>query len=304
MRIAIFGVGAMACLFGAKLSPHSEVRLIGSWPEQLAALQATPLRIIAPDGREEHVRLSATNVVMARPRVDIALILTKFGGTEKAAGSAAQILKPDGVAITLQNGLGNLEILQQYVDHERATLGVTMQGAALERAGVLRLGGNGPTTLAVHPAIQQQVENFAEVLKKAGFEVALTDNIEGLVWGKLAVNAAINPLTALLTIKNGKLLDSEWTHQIMREAALEVQAVAAAQGIQLPFDAAEESEQVARNTAANRSSMLQDIARGAATEIEAICGAVVQKGHTVGIATPVNAMLYKLIRALESLRKN
>src|SRR5688572_13330049 len=85
MRIAIFGIGAMGALFGAKLTPHADVTLIGSWPEQLAALRSAPLRLIYPDGREETVQVNAVDYDAAPDAVDVALILTKAAGTAKAA---------------------------------------------------------------------------------------------------------------------------------------------------------------------------------------------------------------------------
>jgi 2-dehydropantoate 2-reductase len=165
---------------------------------------------------------------------------------------------------------------------------------------VLRYGGIGPTYLATHPAIDAHVHRVASLFEQAGLETEVVKDVSSLVWGKLAVNAAINPLTALLRVPNGRLLESEWTRAIMSQAACEVAAVATAQRITLPFaDAAEQAEQVARRTATNRSSMLQDVLRRVETEIEAICGAVVRRGETQGVGTPVNRMLYGLVKALE-----
>ncbi|HOA23593.1 MAG: 2-dehydropantoate 2-reductase [Aggregatilineales bacterium] len=302
MRIAIFGVGAMGCLFGARLSPHAEVTLVGHWPEQIAALQRQRLRIIHPDRRDEFADLQATNSIDSLEPVDIALILTKSSGTEAAARSAAKVLAPDGIAITLQNGLGNLEILAEHVGADRATLGVTTEGASIDRPGVLRYGGRGATHLSTRPEINGHVQAFAELLQKGGMAARVLDDVSGLVWGKLAVNAAINPLTAVLGVTNGMLLESEAARSLMAAAAREVAAVAAAHGITLPFDdAAARAEDVAGLTATNRSSMLQDIERGVPTEIEVISGAVVRAGEAKGVPTPVNAVLYRLVKTMEEL---
>lgn len=304
MRVAIFGVGAMGCLFGARLTPHADVTLIGHWPEQLAALRRAPLQIILPEGREEHLKLRATDDPGSVGPVDVALILTKSAGTEVAARNAARILRPDGIAVTLQNGIGNLEIIARHVGEGRAALGVTAQGATIIEPGVLRYGGTGTTHLATRPEIDSQVQALAALFEQAGLEAKVTEDVGGLVWGKLAINAGINPLTALLRVPNGVLTEVAWARQLMHEAAREVAAVAAAQGIALPFeDAAARTEEVARLTAHNRSSMLQDVLRGAETEIEVICGAVMRRGEELGIPTPVNATLYRLVRALEATRE-
>lgn len=300
MRIAIFGVGALGCLFGARLSPHAEVILVGRWPEQIAALERGPLHISEAGGGERDVWLRATADVSAAGPADIALILTKAPKTEAAAQGAARVLAPGGLAITLQNGLGNLEVLARHVGPERATLGITTQGAALAGAGRLVAAGGGPTTLATRPAIDEQVRRFATLCALAGVDVRVAEDVDALLWGKLAVNAAINPLTALLRVPNGALLESPWAREVMRRAAGEVAAVAAARGIRLPFDdAGAQAEQVARQTAPNRSSMLQDVLRGAESEIEAINGAVMRAAESAGVDVPANRLLYALVKALD-----
>jgi 2-dehydropantoate 2-reductase len=123
--------------------------------------------------------------------------------------------------------------------------------------------------------------------------------MNSLIWGKLVVNAAINPLTALLGVPNGKLLHLHAARILMTNTAHEVAAVAAAMGMHLPFeDPVAQVEEVARKTATNRSSMLQDIQRDAPTEIDAICGAIIKTGIELGVPTPVNDTLYHLVKAL------
>ncbi len=304
LRIAIFGIGAMGCLFGARLSPLADVTLFGTWPEQIAALGAGPLRVIYPDGHEEPVALRAMPTADAlrqtalRGAFEVALVLTKSSRTRLAGQSAAWLLRPDGLAVTLQNGLGNYEILTWHVGPGRAALGVTTQGAATDGPGVLRVGGTGTTHLTGCGAVTE----LAGLLNRAGLETHCVDDVSGLLWGKLAINAAINPLTALLRVPNGALLESAQARAIMGAAAREVAAVAAAQNIALAFpDPAATAEAVARLTAPNRSSMLQDVERGAPTEIDAICGAVVREGARLGVETPVNALLDSLVRALDEL---
>jgi 2-dehydropantoate 2-reductase len=291
----------MGCLFGARLTPHVDVTLIGDWPEQIQALREHPLRLIENDGSESRVSLRATDDIRQVKPADIALILTKTPQTRAAAEQAAQILAPDGLAITLQNGLGNQEVLQEAMNAERVTVGVTMLGASTGgQTGFIISGGTGKTVLATRPPIQSRIQVLAGLFEQAGLNTEIVDDISALLWGKLVVNAAINPLTALLGVPNGALLDSEWTRTLMAEVANEVAQVAAAQGITLPYtDATVQVEQVARMTARNRSSMLQDIERGALTEIDAINGAVVRMGQTLTVDTPTTRTLYHLIKARE-----
>lgn len=291
--LLIVGTGAMACLFGARLAPHAEVTLLGSWAAGLQALQRDGIRL-EENGRARQVNVRATSDVASCRGATQALVLVKSWQTPRAARQLAECLSPEGVALTLQNGLGNLEILQAELGADRAALGVTTTGATLLGPGWARAGGSGPTHLAAHPRLVP----LAELLQEAGFEVHVAEDLQGLVWGKLAINAGINPLTALLEVPNGELLARSGARELMRAAARETAAVAAARGLRLPYaDAAARAEEVAEHTASNVSSMLQDIRRGAPTEIDAINGAVAQVGERAGVPTPLNWALWKLVRA-------
>lgn len=300
MRIVIFGVGAMGCLFGAGLSKVADVTLAGRWREQIDMLSRARLRIVHPDHYEEYADLHVTDDVEDIGPADAALILTKSPRTEAVARQAAALLKPDGLVLTLQNGLGNLDLISRHVGPARVAQGVTTEGATVERPGVLRYAGRGRTILATRQEVGPAVQALAALFGRAGFDAEITDDVSALVWGKLVANAAINPLTALLEVPNGALLESTWSRQIMASAAREVARVAAAKDITLPYDdPAAEAARVAEATAANHSSMLQDVKRGAPTEIEAICGAVIREGRANGVPTPTVALLYGLIKARE-----
>jgi 2-dehydropantoate 2-reductase len=201
------------------------------------------------------------------------------------------------LALTLQNGLGNRETLEQTLGAQRVALGVTTVGAYLVEPGLVQAAGAGMVSLGEHP----RLSFIKELLEKAGFNVRVVQDANALLWNKLIVNAAINPLTAILGVSNGALLENEDARALMGEVAREAAAVALAQGIQLTDpDPAALAEAVARRTAANRSSMLQDILRHAPTEIDAICGAIVRAGQQTGVPTPITRTLWRLVKALES----
>jgi 2-dehydropantoate 2-reductase len=292
MRITILGTGAMACLLGSRLTSArvGEVCLVGTWPEGVAAIQALGVRVEGPEGTAS-VRVGAVLADEATPPADLALVLVKAWQTPYAAAQLERRLAPDGIALTLQNGLGNLEQLGP-----RAHLGVTTLGATLLGPGWVRPGGEGATHLA-GPAW------VAALFERAGMEAhtVAREQVDSLLWGKLAVNCGINALTALLRVPNGELLERPDAAELMAQAAIECAAVARARGIPLPFDdAAAQARSVAAHTAINRSSMFQDILRGAPTEVEAINGAVARAGEALGVPVPVNATLWRLVRALTS----
>ena len=296
--IAVIGTGALASLFAARLAPHTDVVMIGSWQPALDAIQSKGLTLLEPDGSRKLARVPATEDASSVPPADSALLLVKSYQTSSVLSRVQRSLREEGVVVTLQNGAGNLELLQTAFGG-RATAGITSLGATLEEPGVVRHGGDGPIHLAP-PASSQAGAAFERLLKhleNARFEVHLSPNVEGLIWGKLAINAGINPLTCVLGVRNGFLLEHEACRRLVQLAAREVAAVADAQSITLPYgDAGEAAIEVARRTADNLSSMLQDRLKGRPTEIEAICGTTVRVGAEHNVPTPVNSLLLSWVR--------
>ena len=269
--------------------------MLGSWKAGLAALQKDGVRLLDPAGNEHRFSVQVTNDPRECRGMHHALVLVKAWQTEYVAEQLRECIIEEGLAITLQNGLGNRETLARKLGSNRVALGVTTTGATLLGPGFVREGGEGVISMERHPALGP----VEEALRLAKFNVNLVDDAQSLIWGKLVVNAAINPLTALLRIPNGTLLELPSAREMMGVLAEETASVAKAENIQLPFsDPVSAAEEVARKTAANHSSMLQDVLRGAPTEIDAICGAVVQAGKKHGIKTPINWACWKLIKAL------
>ena len=258
MRLAIIGIGALGCLLGARLEPVADVVLLGHWPAQLAALRRDGLRLEHSDGGHSQHYLAVTDAPAAIGRADVTLVAVKSRQTPDAARAAERLLDADGLALTLQNGLNNRATLRAVLGEARVALGVTAEGATMLAPGVVRHAGHGPTYFgrdaALGPSQRDCLAMLAALFIHAGFETQLVDDADALVWGKLVVNAAINPLTALLRAPNGFLLEHAELVAVMRRTAAEVAAVAERQGIALPAgDPGERAIAVARGTAANRS---------------------------------------------------
>ncbi|MBP1694040.1 MAG: hypothetical protein H6Q37_1923 [Chloroflexi bacterium] len=294
--LLIVGTGAMACLFAARLAEaRKPFKILGNWSDGIQALQQHGVRLVEVDNREKAYPVVATRHVKDCIGTNFALVLVKSWQTERTARQLVDCLSPDGLALTLQNGLGNREVLAKELGTARVGLGVTTLGANLIGPGKVRPAGEGVTTLNAHPRLAP----LADLLRSAGFLVEYSPDANGLLWGKLVINAAINPLTALLGVPNGELLARPTARALMAAAAREAAAVAVARGIALPFpDPVVAVESIARRTAANISSMLQDVLRGAPTEVDAISGAIVQAGTQTGLPTPVNRTLWQLVKAL------
>lgn len=300
MKITIIGSGAMASFFGAKLNPLGKVALVGHWPQQIASLQQSGLLVEEANDRYL-VKLHITNNPAGLAKADLVLILVKSHQTPAAARTAVPLVTSQGLVLTLQNGLGNKEALTAVLGLNKVAVGITSAGAAMVAPGHVRIAGIGQTFLAFNAGQVSRLEQVADLFQQAGFPTTLTENPDSLIWGKLAVNAGINPLTAILRKPNGYLTENETACALMKRAANEVTAVAQALGIVPPAaNAGEQAFQVAAATAGNRSSMLQDIDRGAPTEIEAICGAVVNYGRQHQIPTPVNLAFYQCLKKIEA----
>jgi 2-dehydropantoate 2-reductase len=296
--LLIVGTGALACLFAARLAAAGiRVTLLGTWAEGLQALSTGGVRLAGPDGAEQTYPVQATSNPADCANARLALVLVKSWQTERAARQLAQCLSGEGLALTLQNGLGNRETLAGALGDGRVGLGVTTTGATLVGPGRVRPGGEGIVSLGAH----SRLDPLAELLRRAGFTVEIVPEADALLWSKLVINAAINPLTALLHVPNGELLNIPSARTLMSAAAREAAAVAEMLGQRLTYpDPVITAEAVARRTATNHSSMFQDVLRGARTEIDAICGAIVAAGEEYGVPTPVNHTLWLLIQALES----
>ena len=295
-NILIVGTGALATLFAARLAQAgNQITMLGTWKAGLDALQKNGARLVDTEGHEHRFQVQAIDDPRESSGVKHALVLVKAWQTQRAAMQLQECLARDGLAITLQNGLGNREMLAQRLGLARVALGVTTTGATLLEPGMARAGGEGTISIEQN----QNLSPIEAALRSAGFNLNIVDNAQSLVWGKLVINAAINPLTALLRVPNGELLKRPSAHELMKALACETAQVAAAEKIDLPFpDPVAAAEDVADKTAANHSSMLQDVLRGAPTEIDAICGAVVKTGQKHNIDTHTNWACWKLVKAI------
>jgi 2-dehydropantoate 2-reductase len=296
-NILIAGTGAMASLFAARLAAvGTQVTLLGTWREGLEALQNNGVRLIDELGSEWVYPVAVTDDPGQCSGAKQALVLVKSYQTARAARQLQTCLSSDGIALTLQNGLDNYQVMEGSLGEERSAVGTTTAGATLLAPGRVRVGGNGKISIGSHP----RTAGLVELLKAAGFEVEVVEDVQALLWDKLVINAAINPLTALLRVPNGELLRRPTARLLMEKAAREAAEVAAAKGIRLHHaDAVLAVEEVARRTESNLSSMLRDILRGSPTEIDSINGAIVRAGETAGVPTPINRMLWELISAVE-----
>lgn len=299
MKIGIVGAGAMGSLLGFYLSAGAEVCLLDPWQAHVDAINASGLlRELGDLIETRHPR--ASTAPDATGPCDVVLVVVKAAQTAWAAERAKQLCAPHTLVVTLQNGVGNRELLAAHLGEARVGQGVTALGATLLGPGQVRHAGQGATVFGSAPD-RAGMAALAGVFSACGLPAELSDDLDALVWGKLVVNAGINALTALLRVPNGALDAVPEARDLVAAAVAEAVAVAHGRGTALPYDdALGHVLAVARATGANRSSMLQDVLRGSASEIETINGAIVREGARLSIPTPVNTLLTQLVRALDA----
>ncbi len=299
MRVVVAGAGGLGSKFGAMLTEHAEVWLLHHRPEHVQAVRAHGLCIVS-DGQERIVHPRATTDPAEPGWADLIMMMVKSYDTETATRQTVPLLRNDSLVITFQNGLGNVDRIAAHAGEARSILGVTFQGATLLGPGRVLDAGRGPSYVGSRPGVSAQVRAIAELFTQAGIPTDVLPDVEGLLWAKLAVTAGINAVAAVLRVPNGVLGKVEEARRVSLRAIEETMAVAAAKGIRLAFDPRERFDAVTAATAQMRSGTLLDALRGRRTEVDVLSGAIAEQGRAAGVATPVNEVLWMLVKAIEA----
>ncbi len=302
MKIAVVGAGAMGSLFGAMLAEAgNEVWLYDVWLEHVQAINQDGLRI-EREGKIRTVEIRATADLQQIGQAELVIIFVKSSRTKLAAKTALNLAGSDGSVMTLQNGMGNADVIAEFFEPERILAGTTSHGATMLGPGSIRHAGSGPTTIGTWSQTEgglQRAGQFAEFFNRAGIKTESTADVRSVVWNKLLINIGINAITALTQIKNGQVLNLEITRELSRNAVVEALNVARAADIKVQDDAVDRVFKVAEATALNRSSMGQDVDSRRQTEIAAINGFIVREAKRLGLEAPVNFTLTALVQTLE-----
>src|SRR6267143_4283284 len=303
MKVAVVGAGGVGSVFGGRLAAAGhDVWLVHRRREVVEALRRDGLRLESSDG-EQRIAVNATDDTSEIGPVDVVLILTKSTDTRAAAEASRTLMGEGAIAVTLQNGLGNLEIIGEVVGTDRALLGMTYVGATVTGPGRARFTAAGQTFIGEpNGQLSQRVNLLAQTLTEAGMPTEATNRLWEMVWGKLVINAAMNATCALTGASGEAALASPAAFELVGLVAEETAAVARALGVSLPYaDPAARVRQHCRDVGASKPSMLQDMERGRPTEIDAINGAVVREGARLGVPTPYNRALLLLVKARQEV---
>jgi 2-dehydropantoate 2-reductase len=302
VRVTIVGCGAVGSLFAANLARLDDVEV---WAfdldrEHVAAINEHGLRL---SGAGEVVgKLSATTDAAELPPSDFGIVATKCMHTAPAIEATAAAFA-NGSVCSVQNGVGNEEVLAQHV--ERVIRGTTFPAGRVLEPGHVQWDVKGDTTIGPFepkPAPMADIEQLADACTRGGMPTKAVADARGPQWRKLIFNAATNPIGALTGLTHGRVVEDAGLRRLVSQLVDEGKAVAAAQGIELDADPEELIDHAARPDVAydHKASMLQDVEARRPTEIDYLNGGISRFGREQGVPTPMNDAVTALIKGLEA----
>ena len=303
MKIYFLGAGALGCAIGGTLAAGgSDVTLIDRYQEHVDAINRDGLKM--KEGETERVvHVKAATDCRGLPPADLVIVLVKSFHTHDAILSALPIVGERTAVMSLQNGLGHEDILAEAAGPSHVLAGKTYVGGVLLGPGRIIAGTRGKRTFIgeLDGSISPRVAAIAEAFERAELPCTVSDNIVGTMWDKLLINVATGALSGVTGLPYGGLYAVPEIEACAVAAVGEAMAVARAAGIKLSIQEPRDAWVMAAEglPAEFRTSMLQSLDKGAATEIDFINGAVVRAGQRRNVPTPVNQVLVAAIKGIE-----
>jgi 2-dehydropantoate 2-reductase len=302
MRVCVVGCGAVGSLFAANLATLDDVDV---WAYDLAREHVDAIN-------RDGLRLTGAGDVLGRPRAttdaaelppcDFGIVATKAMHTEPAV-AATKAAFAGGCVATVQNGIGNEEVIARHVD--RVIRGTTFPAGKVTAPGVVQWDVKGETTFGPFeekPAPFDEVERLADACTRAGMPATAVADARGPQWRKVIFNAATNPLGALTGLTHGRVCERPPLRRLVTQLVDEGKAVAGAQGIVLDSDPEQLIDYAARPDVAygHKASMLQDVEARRPTEIDFLNGGIAEFGRRLGVPTPANESIWALVKGVEA----
>ncbi len=302
MRIGIIGAGAIGCLFGALLARGgNDITMVHRDPKIVRTIKGKGVRVQEADGKILRPPLSVRLAPADLLDKDLVVFTVKSYDTERAAVLHKGRIGGNARVLTLQNGLGNTNILSRCYGKSKVIAGTTTEASMLLEPGFVAHTGHGKTVIGnLENGPSPQCVRISQEFTKARIPTSVSENVRKLVWTKMLLSASINPVSGLLGLPNGALRQVPGLLEAMFEIASESLAVAKAEGVELDLPEIRMlMRMVLRDTASNHSSMLQDLERHKKTEILQLNGAMVKLGRKHGLSTPLNKFLVSAVVGLE-----
>jgi 2-dehydropantoate 2-reductase len=300
MKICVIGCGAVGSLFAAHLAKagEAEVWAYDVWKEHVEAIEKNGLRISG--AAEITARLNATNDPKQLPHCDYGIVATKAIHTKMAIIEAACAFNEKSAVCSVQNGVGNEELIAEHVKY--VIRGTTFPAGHPIAPGHIGYDIQGDTWIGPFEPTNtpmSRVEELSGILTRAGMNTIPLKDARGAQWTKLIFNASTNPVGALTLLHHGAATRFGPTGQLFNDLIAEGEAVARKLGIELHGDPRQLVQKGANAPGKHRASMLQDVLAKRQTEVDFMNGAISEWGDKVGVATPLNRVLWELIKGLE-----
>lgn len=307
MRILIAGMGAIGSILAGYLSRHNNVYCLGKrWHINRIKEKGYLLLRKVFCSSEERIHLPNLYVDLSEineREFDCVFVCVKAYDLRSILSELAAHFIKSPCFVFIQNGLGIGDLAREILKETNIIRAVTNNGANIPEPGVVNHAGIGITYVGGLYGDKRDyyARLISDMLNRAGLQAKYVDDIKSYLFLKLGVNAVINPLTAILGIKNGGILELRWLRPIIRRLCEEIVKIADNRGVRL-VNLEEMVLDIANKTRENTSSMLQDIMRGKMTEIDFINGAIIKLGEKIGVNTPFNELVYYLVKAMEEVR--
>ena len=304
MRIYMIGAGAMGGVYGGLLARAGyDVTLIDPREDHIRKIQSEGITIEGVLGTHV-IRIPAQCDDAGLQTADLAIIFTDSNSTRDAAKVAKHLLKPDGFALTLQNGIGNVEALTAELGRERVVAGVSMNSAANPAAGRSAYTNVGMTSIGeLDGRDTQRLKQVAEMLNKAGIPTEIIPDPMNWIWAKFVLNCGINALTAITGLRSGEIYRTPEVNVLQDRVIDEIMAVVERKKLKLPEKDPRKKIKDHCRIRYNKPSMMQHIEQGRRTEIDSLNGALVREARVLGIATPYNEAVVAVVKGLEKSRR-
>ena len=302
MKIVIVGSGAMGSLMAAFLSKSKEeIWFLDKDKEKSSKTNSCGISVEGLSGNWP-VKIKSSPDPKEIGIADMVIVCVKSYNTKEAILHAKPLIGENSIVITLQNGIGNIEIIGEVIGTDKVIGGVTSMGSTLLGDGRVKFAGKGETVVGfMDGKTPVEIRGVRELFNKVGIDTKISRDIKGVLWSKLIVNVGINALTALTRLPNGMLIEHEGTRKILRSSVTEAIRVAKRKRIKLAYDdPLAKVEAVCEATSANISSMLQDVLHKKKTEIDYINGVIVRLGQELSIPVPVNSLLLDMVKTIEA----
>lgn len=300
-KILIVGCGAIGSVFAAHLANAGEIEVYAFDVSQphVDAINHGGLRLSGT--ADLHVRLAKASTDPAElPVCYFGIVATKAIHTATAIKAAARCFDSHSVVCSVQNGVGNEELIAEHV--KLVMRGTTFPAGHRKEPGHVGFDIKGDTWIGPFEPTKtpmDRVEELAGYLTRAGMNTIALSDARGAQWTKLIFNAATNPVGALTRLHHGAATRFPPTGELFEALIREGEAVAKAAGIELHGNPRDLVAKGANAPGKHNASMLQDALAWRTTEVDFMNGAIVKWGEKYGIATPLNRAMWALIKGLE-----